>query len=134
MRRTEDGAGVGGWPTIRYFNKETGLGGGTYKKKTSEAMCKELGDEARMIDYIEEYSHASLCTVIDGKGCNEKEMTYADKMKDTSVKELEGKLVRLEGMRDVKVKAELKTWIIQRMKILRQLLKEREESASTAEL
>ena len=26
--------GQGGWPTIRYFNKETGISGGSYQKKT----------------------------------------------------------------------------------------------------
>ena len=40
--------GAGGWPTIRYFNKETGYGGGNYKKVTSGAMCDELGNEEHM--------------------------------------------------------------------------------------
>ena len=34
--------GAGGWPTIRYFNAETGLAGASYVKKTDDAMC-ELG-------------------------------------------------------------------------------------------
>lgn len=36
--------GAGGWPTIRYFNKETGKDGAPYEKKTDKAMCDELGD------------------------------------------------------------------------------------------
>ena len=39
---TDQSAGAGGWPTIRYYNKETGYGGGAYTKKTSDAMCTEL--------------------------------------------------------------------------------------------
>lgn len=35
--------GKGGWPTVRYFNKETGPEGKQYEKKTSDAMCTELG-------------------------------------------------------------------------------------------
>ena len=29
------GPGAGGWPTMRYFNKETGVGGEKYKAQTS---------------------------------------------------------------------------------------------------
>ena len=36
--------GAGGWPTIKYFNKETGYEGATYNKKTDKSMCDELGD------------------------------------------------------------------------------------------
>ena len=38
------GAGQGGWPTVRYFNAETGYDGAPYKQKTSKSMCDELGD------------------------------------------------------------------------------------------
>ncbi len=31
--------GAGGWPTIRYYNKATGYGGGAYTQKTGQAMC-----------------------------------------------------------------------------------------------
>ena len=31
--------GKGGWPTVRYFNKETGYDGAPYVKKTGDAMC-----------------------------------------------------------------------------------------------
>lgn len=47
--------GAGGWPTIKYFNKETGPDGGTYQKVTPDAMCTELGDLDHMINYIEGY-------------------------------------------------------------------------------
>jgi hypothetical protein len=41
-------AGAGGWPTVRYFNAETGYKGAPYKKKTSGSMCDELGNNQYM--------------------------------------------------------------------------------------
>lgn len=35
--------GAGGWPTIRYYNKETGIDGAVYPKVTSDRMCVETG-------------------------------------------------------------------------------------------
>ena len=35
--------GSGGWPTIRYYNKETGVDGASYTQKTSMSVCDELG-------------------------------------------------------------------------------------------
>ena len=46
--------GAGGWPTIKYFNEETGVEGKAYTKKTSGAMCDELGNEEYMNAYVEE--------------------------------------------------------------------------------
>ena len=46
--------GKGGWPTIRYFNKETGYEGASYTKKTTQAMCSELGQEKYMDAYVRE--------------------------------------------------------------------------------
>jgi len=40
---TGQNPGAGGWPTVRIFTKETGYGGKAYEKKTSMAMCDELG-------------------------------------------------------------------------------------------
>ena len=40
--------GAGGWPTIKYFNKQTGYEGAPYEKKTDGAMCDELGNEENM--------------------------------------------------------------------------------------
>ena len=66
--------GAGGWPTIRYFNQETGYEGHAYDKKTSKAMCDELGDEEMMQAYIEEAGGVSLCSAANGSGCSEKEV------------------------------------------------------------
>ena len=49
-----------GWPTIRYFNKETGVQGGSYKQKTDDAICDELGNEEKMKAYVNEYGKTTL--------------------------------------------------------------------------
>lgn len=46
--------GQGGWPTIRYFNQETGYTGAPYKQKTSMKMCDELKDINNMKAFVEE--------------------------------------------------------------------------------
>jgi len=115
--------GAGGWPTVRYFNKETGIAGGTYVKKTSEAMCTELGDEERMTDFIEEYGNTSTCAVETEKGCNEKEIGYIAKMKSVSNVELKSQLDRLVSMEGSTMTPELLNWLKKRKKILKQLLR-----------
>ena len=35
--------GKGGWPTIRYYNKETGIEGAPYAQVTKDRMCVETG-------------------------------------------------------------------------------------------
>ena len=75
IRESPDGdsysPGARGWPTSRYFNKEMGIAGGSYEKKTDKAMCDELGDKQMMEAYVEEYGKTSLCS-LDGKGCDNK--------------------------------------------------------------
>ena len=48
--------GKGGWPTVRYFNKETGYDGAPYVKKTGDAMCTELGPgKPYLSDFVGEF-------------------------------------------------------------------------------
>lgn len=125
IRESPDGdsynPGAGGWPTIRYFNKETGIAGGAYEKKTSGAMCDELGDEEMMEAYVEDYGNTSLCS-LDGKGCSEREVGFIEKSKTMSAEDQKAQLVRLEGMEEKPMKPELLQWVKKRKKILRQLV------------
>lgn len=114
--------GAGGWPTVRYFNKETGIGGGAYVKKTSNPMCTELGDEDNMVDYVEEYGKTALCSVDTEKGCSEKEIAYITKMKAKSGNEVTAQIERLESMENSSMTPELFKWLKQRQKILKQLV------------
>jgi hypothetical protein len=112
--------GIGGWPTIRYFNAETGPDGKSYEKKTSKSMCEELGDEEVMFQYIEEAGRA-FCKV-DGKGCDERSLKFMEKMKEVGQEEQQNQVDRLVKMMDDPMADELKKWVKQRVKILQQLL------------
>ena len=121
---TDMGAGAGGWPTVRIFNKATGYGGKAYEKKTSEAMCDELGPKNDyMLQLIEEY--ASLCDVKStDKGCTDKQKALIEKWADKPAAELSKQLERLTGMVDKdgsSMKAEALKWSKQRLAIFKQL-------------
>jgi len=119
--------GAGGWPTIRYFNKETGYEGGEYKQKTSEAMCTELGPgKPYLEEYITEFSGASLCDVKTAEGCTDKEKkfieTWKKKLADgTPAVDVEKQITRLTGMTGNSMRAELMEWVRQRLAIFKQL-------------
>ena len=102
--------GAGGWPTIRYFNAETGVAGAPYVKKTDDAMCTELGNDKYMTGYIMEAGKTSLCSAETGKGCSEKEADYIAKMKAKSPEEIAAQVERLEKMSGSSMKPELEDW------------------------
>jgi len=113
--------GKGGWPTIRYFTKETGLDGANYDKKTQKSMCDELGDVYTMIEYIEDASGAALCGT-DGSNCNEQELAYLNEMKAKSVQEHTTMKERLDKLDVKNLKEELQEWNYRRRRILVHLL------------
>jgi hypothetical protein len=133
LRGPPHNPGKGGWPTIRYFNKETGVSGGTYKNKTNKSICDELGNDEMMTAYVEEYAGTSLCTVVDGTGagagtgCSEKEKAYIEKNSSKSSEELEKEYTRLDGMDTDSLKKELGDWVMKRKKILKGLLLSRND-------
>jgi len=126
IRESPDGdpynPGSGGWPTVRYFNKETGIAGGAYTKKTSKPMCQELGDQEYMISYVEEYGKIFRCDVATEKGCSAKEVAYVAKMKDKTGDEISVQIERLESMDKSSMTPDLFQWLEQRKKILKQLV------------
>lgn len=82
-------AGAGGWPTIRYFNKQTGYGGAAYPKRfDGMAMCDELGKMEYMQDYVENYGGASLCSIDTLKGCSDAEKTMINSFKGKGAAEV----------------------------------------------
>merc|ERR1712227_1193438 len=97
---TDQSPGAGGWPTVRYFNKETGYGGKAYEKKTDKAMCDELGPkEEYMAEFVEQF--ASLCDINDtSKGCSEQQVKFIEKSSGKTVDDLKKQVARLQGMAD----------------------------------
>merc|ERR1719161_37046 len=116
--------GAGGWPTIRYFNKETGYGGKPYPKKTDKAMCDELGDTSNMQAYVEEMGGTSLCSIETLKGCSDKESKFISKWKPKSVDDVAKELARLDGMQSKdsgSMKPDTLAWSKSRIGILKKL-------------
>lgn len=114
--------GAGGWPTIRYFNAETGRDGAPYEKKTGMSMCEELGPKGGyMTQYVEEAGNTSLCA-LDGRGCDEKSAKYLEKFKDKTKAEKEGQLERLESMAGDSMTGELKDWLDKRVRLLKRMV------------
>jgi len=118
--------GAGGWPSLRYFNKETGYGGKPYAKKTSMAMCDELGPkEEYMQQFVEEAGGTSLCDVKNtAVGCSDKQKTFIEKWASKSTDEVQKQLDRLHGMLDKDgeaMKPEALSWARQRLGIFKQL-------------
>jgi len=112
--------GSGGWPTIRYFNKETGVDGGTYEKVTEKPMCQELLDRHNMVNYIEGYGGTSLCDVNTKTNCNERELSFLEKYAEDSTKQ-ETELQRLESMSNDAMSPTSEEWILRRLRILQKL-------------
>jgi hypothetical protein len=115
--------GAGGWPTIRYFNKKTGYAGAPYEKKTSKAVCDELGpSETYMKDFVMEKGETdlNLCK-LDGKGCNEKEVQFMAKWKALAPEDVSKELARLQRMKTKSLSPDLKKWHSQRVSILKKL-------------
>lgn len=114
--------GAGGWPTIRYYNSDTGYGGSAYSKKTGQPMCEELGPKNNyMQQYVEEAGQTSLCSVKEGNpGCNEREIKYIAKARSKTPAERVKQLRRLQGMAGKKMAPKARDWITQRLAILKQ--------------
>jgi len=127
LRGPPHNPGKGGWPTIRYFNKETGIAGADYVKKTSKSMCEELGGQGDLMEeYVEEAGNTSLCSPTSVQGCNEKEVGYMEKMKAKSADERVAQLERLESMEGRPMNPEPKLWLTKRKRILTQLTEHNE--------
>ena len=116
--------GAGGWPTIKYFNKETGIDGHVYDKKTNDAMCDELGPKGEdyMTLYVEEAGKTSLCNIDNGKGCNEKQIEYISKLKEKTLDENKKQLERLNEINNDPMSISAK------IKILKEYLQLQSES------
>jgi len=116
---------------VRYFNKATGYGGKAYEKKTSKAMCDELGPkEEYMQQFVEEAGGTSLCNVKNTEvGCNDKQKSFIEKWASKPADELKKQLDRLNGMLDKdgeSMKPEALSWAKQRLGFFKQLQKHTE--------
>lgn len=92
---TPQNPGAGGWPTVRYFNKKTGYGGKQYEKKTSQAMCDELGpNEKYMQEFVEQW--AKRCALESKDACSAKELALLEESEKMSKAERATRIKEME--------------------------------------
>jgi len=122
--------GAGGWPTIRYYNKKTGVDGASYVKKTEMPPCEELGPKGGYLQsYIEEASGASLCAIVEPyKGCDDREVDYIKKVAEKGAEYASSQFARLKKMvQDSKTEESLLAWVRKRLSILKKHLPAEQE-------
>jgi len=120
-------AGQGGWPTVRYFNAETGVDGAPYKQKTSKSMCDELGDMEYMRNYVQEKS-TPPCNVVVLTSCSDQDKTFLETWRAKSASQQATELQRLEKLAQSKGKPDILKWVRQRVYLLTQLAQYAAES------
>lgn len=100
IRTAADGTalnpGMGGWPTLRYFNAETGVGGAIVEQKTNQKICDEFKVGARMIEATKECM--KMCDAKTGKGCDEEQLAFFDTWKGKGQEELAAEVARIEDL------------------------------------
>ena len=95
-------------PTIKYW------------KDGEEEDYQGGRDYASLKKFVEDELEVK-CNVNDPSECSEKERGYIEKMKVKTAEERASQLARLDGMTGGKMKAELRQWLGQRIRILKQL-------------
>jgi len=135
IRDAKYGPGAGGWPTIRYFNAETGYDGLPYTQKTSKSMCDELGDPEYMRAYVSEKA-VPPCPVEDPSSphCDDRERSFISKWADKEQADLVAEQARLKKMAMSKVAPDLAKWIQQRARIVAQLAAKADAAHAPGEL
>ena len=105
--------GIQGYPTIKYYNAETGNDGEKY-------------NGGRDFDSLSNFVTENLskaCDINDSEAtCDEKELKFLAKFQAKSSEDQEKEQDRLQRMAGSKMKAEQKQFLNQRLAILRQLL------------
>lgn len=107
--------GMGGWPTIRYFNKETGYEGAHYTQKTEGAVCDELKQRKFMKAYVEEKGSTLLCNVATKEACADAEKEYIDKWTSRGQEERTVELEKLKKKKNAMKRIALLSRIITNM-------------------
>lgn len=116
--------GAGGWPTLRHYNKATGIKGEQYKQKTSGMVCEEMKQDNFMESYVMEAATISRCSVATQENCSDKEKEYIDKYQGLPGGDVAAQAERLAAMASTpgsKQSASGYKWLAARRAILKQL-------------
>ena len=74
--RTRPETQAGGWPTLRYYNSDTGPGGAVVEQKTAGKICDEFKTPARMIEATKDCMRT--CDAATNAGCDADETAFLD--------------------------------------------------------
>lgn len=113
IKKAKDGTpqnpGAGGWPTLRYYNKDTGVGGAIVEQNTNLKICDEFKVGARMIEAVGECMRS--CDPGTGDGCDEFEASFLDEWRERDGIDAEldklNELMSEEGQKRMKRQAKL---------------------------
>mmetsp|Transcript_143255 Transcript_143255/g.249855 ORF Transcript_143255/g.249855 Transcript_143255/m.249855 type:complete len:355 (-) Transcript_143255:27-1091(-) len=128
--------GHGGWPTLRYFNDISGVGGAVYHRKTRRDLYIELGTLKYLKDFIEEAGNVTLCPAWphapSKEDCSEEDLKYLGRWQDKNLEELEKENNRLQTLWWGKThQIDQRRWLGRRARFISQLIdfkkKERKE-------
>ena len=118
---TPQNPGAGGWPTLRYFNTETGYGGQKYVQKTEKRICEEMKDPAMVKAWISEFGAVGpSCSVHSQDDCNDREIAYINKAQEKTMDERASQLKRLHSMTGKKMSPDAAKWVSARIALLKQ--------------
>ena len=106
-----DANDVKGYPTIKYYNTDTGPKGTDYSGGRSFEDLKQFVAENLEVK----------CLLDNDEGCSDKEKDFMGKWKSKPAEDVKKQLERLQGMSGGSMTPELKKWLKQRMGILKQL-------------
>mmetsp|Transcript_19940 Transcript_19940/g.29533 ORF Transcript_19940/g.29533 Transcript_19940/m.29533 type:complete len:149 (-) Transcript_19940:493-939(-) len=105
--------GIQGYPTIKYFVDGDTTTGSDYQGGRGFDDLKKFTEDTLEV----------LCNLETLEECTDKEKGYITKMKAKSSEDVQAQLDRLEKMKGSSMKAELKRWLNQRLRILGEIKK-----------
>ncbi|CAD7941821.1 unnamed protein product [Amoebophrya sp. A25] len=116
---------VTGYPTIKYFNKETGEQGADYQQGRDLKTLKKFVENTLMVK----------CSPTDKSRCTVKETAFLTKFEGKSDAEKEKEFARLEKLLAGSMAKDKRVWVVARRDMLAQMLKKTDkEDASEDDL
>ena len=119
----ESQVGHDGWPTIRFYNEQTGSSGASYEQVTEKELSAELADLDTLLTWIEAKAGTRACDVKTGKGCNAKDLKYVRKWQsDKSLADYKKQAKLLTNQLKSRLTKEASASIMIRKKLLAQMV------------
>ncbi|KAK1747883.1 protein disulfide isomerase family protein [Skeletonema marinoi] len=109
--------GVQGYPTLKYFTDGNTMGEDYQGPRSLEALEQFASDTLNKKCIVGSEEEMAKDTSL----CSDKEKDYAKKMRGKTVEEQKAQIERLEKLKNGKMKPELRTWLFQRLHILKGL-------------